>query len=161
MKPDDAVRVMHPSGAIWDAFIVKKGSLNTWWINSSAGCSAGECCVPESWLTLLSPPVAVGTLVEGRLRMSNSNTVCIGYYNGMTSAGRHAVATLRDEIGKPEMGMWVDHVCPLAVRARKWENLTEEERYEWGHSKLHDVYDHAYHLICGGSDYLVVEEETS
>jgi len=144
-KSGDRVRVKHPKGATWEGVIHLpggKGPEPKFWLES------GEC-VPESWLTPIEPAIAPDTLVE--------------YFDDGTSLRFYG--RMKDI----EVDAW-EHVRPIAVKARKWEDLTGKERCEFG--ERYDsarglerclesparLYSIALALITGGSEWLIREE---
>lgn len=156
-KSGDRVRVKHWSGATWEGVIHLpggKGPEPKFWLES------GEC-VPESWLTPIEPAIAEGTLVEAwDGEKSLDVSLSLRFYDYLDSDGKHRTTT---------GGRW-DHVRPIAVKARKWEDLTGKERCEFG--ERYDsarglerclesparLYSIALALITGGSEWLIREE---
>jgi hypothetical protein len=145
-KSGDRVRVQHWSGATWEGVIHLpggKGPEPKFWLES------GEC-VPESWLTPIEPAIAEGTLVEAwDGEKSLDVSLSLRFYDYLDSDGKHRTTT---------GGRW-DHVRPIAVKARKWKDLTDGERTTFCRNNNGDdvKFYLAYALITGGSEWLIRE----
>lgn len=149
-KAGDKVHVKLPNGVEWDDEV-----RHTY--GSGAGVvdlKMANLAIQADRCTPLTPPIAPGTLVAawyGGDGYSNHRT---GYYIKQESDGRHRIGGLAHHLSAQDSCCY-DHVRPLAVKARRWADLTERERTKW--SWNHNVYDAAYDLITGGSEYLIVE----